>query len=1023
MKKILLLILLMVMILSVNGYATYYGEFRDSTGTARDSIPMVVTTFDSVGNKTNADSVICRRYYRGSLLIDSTKLNGNGNLATAFYMVKKQAVSGSRYGGYTVLWDWWKGTYPGSNTSAYTVFSDSVTAVGRVATLTTAAPLLANDSTRFRTWSVGNLLTAAPILANDSTRFLNWTIKNVTDVNAQLVTAQADLDNPSQYKATGFATSTQGDSITNAIADVNKGNFKANVTNLDVAVSTRTPWSCAESLLTTIGYDADSSLSAFIRYLYTSLGYDADSSVHTFLRYLFTATGYDADSSLSAFVRYIHNKTTNLPPTPASGIGVDSIRTTLGYDADSSVSIIIRYLLVATGYDADSSLSSFVRWIHNKTTNLPDDPADQSLIMAEVENLDGWNPITDNESLIVDQSTVLANAEVLNIDGWNPITDNESLIVDQSTMVGGGGGSVPESLLAQVSSINTFVHDSTFNASTDTLKFVRQTIRTDSTFALDWRGVNNDTATNNLSNTRILRLNELDEDNTTIDLNSTSLGSVTGSVVLSATDKSVLADTIDNHAMTITPADKSIIADTVDNHPMILTAADKSVIADTVDNHPVIVGSASTNAFEEGDFTAGYHHKIALDSDSGNVSGAVTDWNALERSQIRLSLGMTGDTSSLEDYGYVPSIKLKTDKIRFYASGDTAIISYGINASGTAPTAYENARANWRYPLDSTFASTLAGWYLHKTWDRIDTNFNATISSRGTSTFNPATESVQVNGGVVDTARNAGTTGDSMYLFQSEKELLANIVQESIRQESLIYQGAASGLTGSAVAVIVLDTLKKFYGYVTPNCSLLVLDDDGDPVIGAMVDIKSSDGTMLLRRITTNNLGKIKPQLDTLTSYRIYVTLTGYNQDNTWDTFTVTSPGDYDTVLTTAFDPGTPIDPLKCRLYQCAIKDFMGNILVNVKVTVILNSTEDKLYDSTGVLIVSKSSKKNVTYTDATGFWHADVYMNDKLYKKSDATFIDAGTTYTVEIEMPEETVKYKNLDTESKIQFRVGSD
>jgi hypothetical protein len=87
------------------------------------------------------------------------------------------------------------------------------------------------------------------------------------------------------------------------------------------------------------------------------------------------------------------------------------------------------------------------------------------------------------------------------------------------------------------------------------------------------------------------------------------------------------------------------------------------------------------------------------------------------------------------DSAKLAAIKAKTDKLRFYgtAPNDSAIYSYGINASGTAPTAYENARAVIHYLFDSTFAANTYAGYLKS---RLDTN----VASR--SIFNPATDSV-----------------------------------------------------------------------------------------------------------------------------------------------------------------------------------------------------------------------------------------------------------------------------------------
>jgi len=72
-------------------------------------------------------------------------------------------------------------------------------------------------------------------------------------------------------------------------------------------------------------------------------------------------------------------------------------------------------------------------------------------IQTDLSGLDGWSPILDNDSLIVDQSSLedlaLASRSAIGdtiqtdlsgLDGWTPIIDNESLVVDQSTMVAVG---------------------------------------------------------------------------------------------------------------------------------------------------------------------------------------------------------------------------------------------------------------------------------------------------------------------------------------------------------------------------------------------------------------------------------------------------------------------------------------------------------------------------------------------------------------------------------------------------------
>lgn len=108
-----------------------YGKFYDGTG-SRDSVWMNIATFDTLGFRSDVDSVWFYRFYR-TTVIDSTIITSAGT-RTGYYLTGKRAFDGTNYGGYNVLVRWkTQGKYFVKNES-YTVFPDSVTGVGRVQT-------------------------------------------------------------------------------------------------------------------------------------------------------------------------------------------------------------------------------------------------------------------------------------------------------------------------------------------------------------------------------------------------------------------------------------------------------------------------------------------------------------------------------------------------------------------------------------------------------------------------------------------------------------------------------------------------------------------------------------------------------------------------------------------------------------------------------------------------------------------------------------------------------------------------
>ncbi len=109
----------------------YYGKFYDGAD-SRDSVWMNISTFDTLGFRSNADSVWFYRFYR-TAVIDSTILIGAGT-RIGYYLTGKRAFDGTNYGEYNVLVRWKiQGKYFVRNES-YTVFPDSVTGIGRIQT-------------------------------------------------------------------------------------------------------------------------------------------------------------------------------------------------------------------------------------------------------------------------------------------------------------------------------------------------------------------------------------------------------------------------------------------------------------------------------------------------------------------------------------------------------------------------------------------------------------------------------------------------------------------------------------------------------------------------------------------------------------------------------------------------------------------------------------------------------------------------------------------------------------------------
>ncbi len=182
----------------------------------------------------------------------------------------------------------------------------------------------------------------------------------------------------------------------------------------------------------------------------------------------------------------------------------------------------------------------------------------------------------------------------------------------------------------------------------------------------------------------------------------------------------------------------------------------------------VNVGSANANAFEQGDFTQGYWHNIAIYSDSGNVGGAATDWTTAERSQMRRVLGITGDTITQASYGFLDA---------------------QISTRSTL-TSSDNIGINWADIINATASVTLSG-------TNISTN-------QGIASVSGSVGSVTGAVGSVSSAVTVGTNNDKIGYSLSGTQTFNN---------TGTWTGNLSGSVGSVTGTVIVGTNNDKTGY------------------------------------------------------------------------------------------------------------------------------------------------------------------------------------------------------------------
>lgn len=183
--KILSKLFALAILLSAISVWASFGEFGDGTSPS-DTVYMEFSTWDSSGHGADADSVCWLRFYHGTLIDSTLSTDATYKVQTGLYVLPKRAFDGTNYGQYTVYF-WFN--YTDKDKRVYQ-----------------------SNSYLVRDGNVGKFP------------------KNIEDVKANLDTVKRE----------------QRDSTFGAISDINKANFKADVSNLlsiaDSSLYMRTDW-------------------------------------------------------------------------------------------------------------------------------------------------------------------------------------------------------------------------------------------------------------------------------------------------------------------------------------------------------------------------------------------------------------------------------------------------------------------------------------------------------------------------------------------------------------------------------------------------------------------------------------------------------------------------------------------------------------------------------------------------------------------------------------------------------------
>jgi hypothetical protein len=486
-------------------------------------------------------------------------------------------------------------------------------------------------------------------------------------------------------------------------------------------------------------------------------------------------------------------------------------------------------------------------------------------------------------------------------------------------------------------------------------------------------------------------LTALDEDNTTIDLDGTTVGTVT--------------NVSDKEGYALTYGEKTSIADSVKNHVGIdssRTAFGDSLrfaLGDSCSGD----GGSDTTAIKEmmNNNYWGWHYNILGDSGSfgdsahwasyfQKVGGDSSLWIHPEDMWRNIDTLATIDTSDVGDW-MVSNLSGGGgfDYEQVWYNIDTT----NIDTSDIGDWMIDNIAGEsgvWNATQRDSVLSAIKDSILHyKVWHDSSLNELTALNENNTD----IDVSLSVNKGVWDVAYNStfsyGSVGDS--LFNPGPSFVSKIDSALV---SLGYDGSDDLHTK-------VNNLSLSGGGTEPETLIVLALEDSIAIQGARITVRTLDqSTVKVPGLTTDVNGKRILELDTDS---FYVALTANNYVQATDTLVVLYGGETDTLFLSEFDPGDPIEPDLCRVFGW-VYDISGDSLSGIEVSAEIPRDYHPVKYS-GIVITPFSKS---TQTDSSGYWHIDLFPNSVL---SDTTSnylftikYHSGVIYRTEMAVPDST-------------------
>ncbi len=431
----------------------------------------------------------------------------------------------------------------------------------------------------------------------------------------------------------------------------------------------------------------------------------------------------------------------------------------------------------------------------------------------------------------------------------------------------------------------------------------------------------------------------------------------------------------------------------------------------------VTVGSANANAFEQGDFTLGYWHNVAIYSDSGNVGGAATDWTTVERSQMRRVLGVTGDTTTQASYGFLDkkisaiddnpwdnAVRDLTNKAGFSLAGTQT-----FNNTGTWTGDLTGSVGSVTGAVGSVTSPVTVGTNNDKTGYRLSSQGvvdiwtdDTTGENSGWAQFFKGRLDANVSSrSTLQASDNIGINWADITNPSTVQSLIGTRIKyvDSLGEE--IAGGSATNPDTIANHVWIWGTRTLTSGAGTGANQVIIItkqNSDSTPIASAQVQVLNQGQTATIGLLTTNPSGQAAFALDNAI-YKVRMFKPGW-QFNVPESLVVSGYSTA-TFYASLFDPGLPPSAALCRVYGW-IKDLKGLPVVGAVIDAKIVSTPLR-YQS--VLI---SPYYKTTNTDSDGYWYLDLYPNSKLSPSStqyDFTiYIPYGTILKLKTTIPEQS-------------------